>query len=283
MQEKKKVLIKKLDGTLESFDEKKLESSLTRSGVTPNMTERIVSHIVKELKEGMTTTEIYKHAFSILKKRETTSAARYSLKRAVMELGPTGFPFERFIGEILKTQGYTVSLGQTLEGACAPHEIDVIAEKGKELMIVEAKFHNELKIKSDLRVALYVKARYDDLEKNNFAGRLKKGHKHDCWIITNTDFTRNAMKYGKCTGMKVIGWSRSTIGKGLQDLIEETALHPLTCLTTLTNSEKNNILKSGNVLCRDIKNNANILEGAGVSKEKVSIVIEEISKVCLPR
>ena len=85
-----------------------------------------------------------------------------------MELGPTGFPFERFIGEILKTQGYTVSLGQTLEGACAPHEIDVIAEKGKELMIVEAKFHNELKIKSDLRVALYVKARYDDLEKNNF-------------------------------------------------------------------------------------------------------------------
>ena len=267
---------------MEAFDEGKLRMSLDRSGASSDAIDNIVLHTKNELIEGMTTSHIYRHAFNILKKKEKTSAARYSLKRAVMELGPTGFPFEKFIGEILKTKGYKITMGSTLEGACALHEIDVLAEKDDELILIEAKFHNELKVKSDLKVALYVKARYDDLKANNFAGNLKPGQKHECWIITNTDFTRNAVKYGKCAGMKVIGWSYP-VGKGLQDLIEETALHPLTCLTTLTDTEKNNVLKSGNVLCRDIKNDTDILKNAGIEDKKLTSVVEEIGRVCIPR
>ena len=282
MKEKKIILIKKLDGTMEPFEERKLRMSLDRSGASSEAIDRIVLHIKNELTEGMTTSVIYKHAFNILKEKERTSAARYSLKRAVMELGPTGFPFERFIGEILKAKGYKITLGVTMEGACSPHEVDVLAEKDNELILIEAKFHNELKVKSDLKVALYVEARYLDLEKNNFSGLLKKGQKHECWIITNTDFTRNAVRYGKCVGMKVIGWSQP-VGKGLQDLIEETALHPLTCLTTLSNVEKKAVLKSGNVLCRDLKNDISILKNAGLSNTKLNSVIEEISRVCVPR
>jgi hypothetical protein len=282
MQKKEKVLIKKLDGTIEPFDEKKLYNSLKLSGASPKVTADIVSHIEAELTEGMTTSKIYKHAFNILKKKENTPAVRYSLKRAVMELGPTGFPLERFIGEILKVKGYKVKLGLTMEGACVPHEIDVLAEKDNELILIEAKFHNELKVKSDLKIALYVQARYQDLEKNNFSGFLKKGQKHNCQIITNTGFTTNAVKYGKCVNMKMISWNQPT-GQGLQDLIEETALHPLTCLTSLTSSEKNKVLNTGNVLCRDIKKDVQILTMAGIDKNKHKPVLDEIKKVCIPR
>jgi len=278
----KKVLIKKLDGTIEPFDEEKLRNSLSRSGASDQSVDHITAHINKQLKEGMTTSHIYKEAFRLLKKKESNSAARYSLKRAVMELGPTGFPFEKFVGEILKTKGYKITLGSTIEGACADHEIDVLGEKENELIVVEAKFHNELRVKSDLKVALYVKARYLDLEKSNFGGRLKENQKHQCWIITNTNFTDNAVKYGKCVDMKVIGWSHPK-EENLLSLIEETALHPLTCLTTLSDTEKNNILKTGNVLCRDIKANSRVLRQNGLNENKVASVLREISNVCVPR
>ena len=81
----KKVLIKKLDGSVEPFDEKKLETSLKRVGASKETTERIVKHTIDELVEGMTTSEIYKNAFALLRKEgEAPIAARYSLKRAVM-------------------------------------------------------------------------------------------------------------------------------------------------------------------------------------------------------
>jgi hypothetical protein len=282
MEKKKKVLIKKLDGTVEPFDESKLRMSLDRSGASSDAISRIVSHINGLVTEGMTTSLIYKHAFEMLKEKERTPAARYSLKRAVMELGPSGFPFEKFIGEILKTKGYKITIGATIDGACASHEIDVLAEKDDELILIEAKFHNELKVKSDLKVALYVHARYEDLKKNNFGGYLKDGQHHACWIVTNTDFTYNAVKYGKCVQMKVIGWSQP-VGKSLQDLIEETALHPLTCLTTISDNEKKEILKQGSVLCRDLKNNRAILEKSGLKGKKLESVVEEMNRVCVPR
>jgi hypothetical protein len=279
----KKVLIKKLDGSVEPFDEKKLTISLERSGATKKVIDSIIKHTTAELVEGMTTSEIYKNAFTLLRKQgESPVAARYSLKRAVMDLGPSGFPFENLIGGILEKKGYKISLGLAIEGACAFHEVDVVAEKKDRLVVVEAKFHNQLGVKSDLKVALYVKARYDDIEKLGFGKRLKTGQKHESWIITNTNFTKNANRYGKCVGMKMIGWSHPRDG-GLQALIEETALHPLTCLTTLSQNEKTKILNSGTVLCKDVKADNNILKKAGLSGIKLKEVIKEINTLCVPR
>ena len=46
-----------------------------------------------------------------------------------MDLGPTGYPFEDYVAEILKTEGYQTQVRQVLEGNCVSHEIDVIAQK----------------------------------------------------------------------------------------------------------------------------------------------------------
>src|ERR1700685_1354929 len=93
--------ITKADGELEPFDPAKLERSLAHAGASSTMRARILSHVITALHPGIMTEEIYRHAFQMLREHEEKPvAARYSMKRAVFALGPSGFPFERFLAEV---------------------------------------------------------------------------------------------------------------------------------------------------------------------------------------
>ena len=74
----------KATGEREEFNPQKLHDSLMRAGASEEATDNIVSQIEKELKDGATTKDIYKHAFDLLGREEKPAAARYSLRRAVM-------------------------------------------------------------------------------------------------------------------------------------------------------------------------------------------------------
>jgi len=152
----------KESGEIENFDEGKLINSLLKARATNELVEEIVAHIKTELKEGMGTDQIYKHASFLLKKKSRKVEISYSLKRAVLDLGPSGFPFEKFIGEILREKGFKVINNLLIKGRCAEHELDVLAYNENKLITAEAKFHNSLGVKSDLKTALYVKAKFDD-------------------------------------------------------------------------------------------------------------------------
>jgi hypothetical protein len=215
------VSILKASGSREAFDVEKLRASLLRSGASGEAVESVVNHVLPELKDGMSTHDIYEHAYKFLSEWKKPIAERYSLRRAVMNLGPTGFLFEDLVAEILKEKGYSVLTDQTVLGACVPHEVDVVAWNDKKLIMVEAKFHNELGTKSDLKVALYVKARIDDLKQNifNYGGKDRK--LDEGWLITNTKFSSTALHYGLCNNMIMIGWNYPEKGN-LQDMIEES-------------------------------------------------------------
>ncbi|NQV88224.1 MAG: restriction endonuclease [Parcubacteria group bacterium] len=271
-----KTLIVKGNGEKEFFDAEKLESSLVRSGASPETINEIVAHI-GELKDGMSTSQIYKHAHFLLIKIEKKAASRYSLRRAVMDLGPSGFPFENFIGEIMREKGFTVETDKIVMGECVAHEIDVIAYNENKLIMMEAKFHNELGIKSDLKVALYVKARFDDLkEKKYFYG--KERNLDEGWLITNTKFTSTAIQYGVCCGLKMVGWNYPLKGN-LQDMIEDGDLHPITCLTNLGQHHTNELFGRGVVLCKTILENTDILKDVGLKDFEISKIQEEISNL----
>jgi len=110
-----------------------------------------------------------------------------------MELGPTGYPFEDFVTEILKAKGYVTQTRSILLGKCVSHEIDVIAQKNAEKIMVEAKYHNAPGIHTDVHVSLYTKARFDDLkEKYQFS---------QPWLFTNTKITPDALAYALCVNM----------------------------------------------------------------------------------
>lgn len=286
----KPILIIKEGGEREEFDPSKLQDSLEKAGAQSTMADKIIRTIVEEVQKGIcdpnskdgdtcSVHAIHNKAFNMLREMSAAIAARYSLRRSIMEFGPTGFPFEEYIAGVYTAKGYKTLTDQMVLGGCVPHEVDVVAWKKNELMMAEVKYHNEQQNKTDLKVTLYVKARYDDLKDTVFDYDGMTPRKIDKWLlITNTKFTETAIKYAECKGLDLIGWVYPRKGN-LLDMIEETKLHPVTCLTTLTTNDKKELLSKDIVLCKTIYNDRTILKNFGYSDAKIAAVIEEIAQV----
>lgn len=269
------LLITKADGTHERFDPAKLEHSLMHAGASSTARARILAELTHEIQPMMTTEEIYRRAYTLLRDSEAAPiAARYSTKRAVSSLGPSGFPFEQFFGEVLRAHGWTVRTNMTLMGRCAPHEVDVLAEKDGKRVGIEAKFHNDPGGKTDIKDALYVHARYEDLRQ----APTKSSRVDEGWLVTNTQFTSNAIRYARCTNLTVIGWDYPRT-RGLLQMIEEAKVHPLTCLTTLSEGEKRRLLDNKVVLCKSVQTE-HVLREYGVAPAKIPQVLEEAKRLC---
>ena len=273
------VYVNKADGSKEIFEESKLIDSLEHAGATAEQITQIVNNVGAEMKNGMTTGQIYTRAFDILRTISVQTAMKYSLRRALSELGPGGFPFERYVARILEKKGYSTLVDQIVVGHCVPHEVDIVAWKGDELIFVEAKFHNEFGFKSDLKVALYIKARFDDLRGQKFMFGGKERTMTDGWLITNTKFTDQAVKFSECQGLRLIGWNYPHTNN-LQDMIQELSLHPFTCLSTLSNTAKRQLLDAGVLLCTDISANPDMLRKLQFDERHISRVLQEIDDVC---
>lgn len=268
------LFIVKSTGEQEQFEPAKLVSSLRKAGASKDQAESVLLHIQREMVSGMTTAEIYSHAFKVLRKIARPVAARYSMKRAIAELGPEGFPFEKFIAEIFKAEGYEAVTDQTVQGHCVEHEVDVVAWKGNDLVMIEAKFHNEPGLKSDIKVALYVKARWDDLKGREYEYGGKMRPLTTFQLFTNTKFTDHAIRYAACSGLQLVGWNYPAKGN-LEDLVMEVGLQPLTCLTTLSQAEKKVLLGAGIILCKQLISERSKLAEYGIDKSKIDDVIAE--------
>lgn len=262
-------------GEAELFDVGKLELSLRKSHAPLPLVNNVIKMVVGNLKDGVTTSEIYNEAYALLRKLEKPVAMRYSMRRAIMDLGPTGFPFEKLIGEILRLRGYSVEVDKVVDGHCASHEVDILGYNDNELIAIEAKYHNSIGIQTDLKVALYIKARIDDLKKANIPIAGRERQVTEGWIVTNTKFTSSAIKYGECQGIKMLGWNYPAEGS-LHDIVEEAKLHPLTILTTLSATDKKALLESGAVLCSSLRDHPEYLSAVGITGSHKEKTLEEI-------
>lgn len=269
----------KASGERELWNPQKLLRSLRAAKAGNELAQEIVRHIEKDLRDGLRTSDIYAHAFTLLKRYDRPIAAEYSLRKSLAELGPSGFPFERFVARLLDAGGYRTRVGRTIRGACVEHEVDVVAEKNDEVILVEAKFHNSSEIKSDVKVALYVAARFDDIAKRMRREEDAPRRFTHAWLITNTNFTSQAIKYGACAGLALTGWNHPK-GRTLQDLVQESQMHPVTCLTSLSSAQKTRLLEEGIVLCRDIVKDPGPLLKIGIPKTRVAAVVKEGERLC---
>lgn len=316
------MLILKADGTTEPFEIEKLIFALTRAGAKRSVAEEIANHITDKChdsggKEQIIKTDyIYHLAFKQLKNISRNSALKFSIKRAMLELGPSGFPFEEFIAEVWRAKGYTAITGQMVYGSCVSHEVDVIAWKENELVMVEAKYHSDGGARTDLKTALYVKARYDDIRTQTFTlksfdlskvvgvslddmhtfekgsqrdsnGELRDGKKvvpmaempqklTEGWLITNTHFSDTAVTYANCNNLKLMSYDHPE-GGSLQELIIQHKLYPITVLTTLNTAQKKELMLKNVILCKTLHSSQKAMEEIGFSKEKIYEVLEEVS------
>lgn len=277
----KEIYVSKASGDSVPFSSEKLRSSLLRSGAGEDIADYVIGKVEEELYEGISTKKIYQKAFKILRsEKERPLAARYKLKQAIMELGPSGFPFEKFVAELFKAQGYQVKTGQIMPGICVKHEIDVIAEKEGEHLLIECKFHNNSGYYSNVKVPLYIHSRFSDIHK-----RLEKIPENNLinfsgWVVTNTKFTGDAIQYGVCIGLHLLGWDFPR-EKNLRDLIDEQRLYPITSLLSLSKHEKNLLLDKDIVLCKSLMENEKMLKNIGLTNTtKVQQVLTECYKIC---
>ncbi len=269
----------KSSGERVKFSLHKLRNSLKRSGADDPAIEHILDTVRDELYQGISTKEIYNRAFALLKKRKSVFASKYKLKKAIYELGPTGFPFERFVGAVLQYSGYNTVVGKIVKGKCVPHEVDVVARKNSEYLVVECKFHGEEGRKCNVKVPLYIHSRYQDIialnrDQNN--GRMIPD---EGWVVTNTRFTKDAIQFGECAGLYLLSWDHPK-ENGLKDRIDRLGLYPITVSTLLINREKQFLLSRDIVLCKQLLDDVFYLDHLGVSEQRKQKILNEIKMLC---
>lgn len=273
--------VAKSDGNLEDFNAQKLRHSLQKSGATQEEISSIVGEIESILYDGIKTQEIYRHAFDLLRSSEAIVAARYSLRRALFNLGPTGFPFEDFLSRLFESEGYTTKTRVILQGSCAEHELDVAAYNRDHSFVAEAKFHSHPGMKSDLQVALYSFARLEDLKNTKICSQDICGIT-ELMIITNTKFTSSAENYGVCKGLKLLSWDFPK-GNNLHDRIQRSGLYPITVLQTLSVSQKRALIDRGVIVCSDLVAKPHLLRHVHISQKRSESVLAEAAKLCSER
>jgi hypothetical protein len=273
-------LVKKASGEMQPFYIGKLESSLRRVGADEEMIRAIADNIQDWLTEGVTTRKIYGRAFALLRKRQRSIAARYSLKNAIMELGPSGYPFEHFIGHVFKSKGFEVAIGQEVEGICVKHEVDVIATDASNQHLVECKFYNNQGKFANVQVPLYIRSRVDDIVKKRKSQIEYQGIEFHGWVVTNTRFTTDAMSFGECSGLNLLSWDYPQ-GNSLKSIVEDKGIFPVTALTLLSKVDKQRLLDKGIVLCLQILQKPEVLDYLDFKSSKKRRVIEEVEDLCM--
>jgi hypothetical protein len=273
------IFVTKASGEAAPFSETKLRSSMKRAGATKEQINEIVQKISKSLYPGITTRKIYSIAFNLLRGSSRPVAARYHLKKGLMELGPSGFPFEKFIAEVLKYQGYHAKIGEIIKGKCVNHEIDIIAAKNEQYFMIECKYHNLPGTVCNVKIPLYIHSRFKDIEFSVQSLPQNVKSFNQGWLVTNTSFTHDAIQYGNCAGLRLLGWNYPK-DNNLRSQIDSLGLYPITCLTSLSKAEKQILLNKKIVLCQEITHDENILINAGIKPGRIKNIMEEATTIC---
>jgi len=250
----KTLYVTKSDNSRELYDENKVISSILRAHVGRECENRILSSLKSKLYENIPTSEIFELVNRELKNLCPQGSDRYQLKKALMELGPTGYPFERFIAKLLTEFGYKTANSQIMDGLCVKHEVDVVAIKDEREYFIECKYHNQPGNRTDIKTALYVYARGEDLRKK--LELLDKKTKFEPWIVTNTKFSTEAIVYGECQKMRLTGWGYPEKGN-LEEMVDSKNMYPVTTLSILSFEQKRLLMDNDFIIIQDLLNNNN--------------------------
>ncbi len=266
----RKFQIYKARGNTEFFSRDKLYTSLRRTDLPPRQCDLITDQVSRESSEGDRTRDIYKKALRLVHERSPVAAIQYSLKRALLELGPTGHHFETYVARYFERLGYRATTCQTLQGRYVRHEVDVVAQKQGRSSFVECKFHNRVGSKNDVKVTLYVKARWDDLREGPEGKRLE-----NFYLVSNTAFSADALTYARGTGLLLLGVNAPAERSFLEE-IKGLRLYPITSLRRLSKLMKQHLLSRNIILAADLPAHLNLLLQLGLEESSIDSLLAEI-------
>ena len=242
-----------LQGEEELFSLEKIYQSAKRAGASSSLASKIVESVRQSAYPGIKTSKIFEMVRKMLHKEDFQTSIKFSLKKAIKKLGPTGFPFEKYIGAIFEDLGYQVKLNQHPQGLCISYEIDFIAQKEKTLYIGECKYRNlpkEESIHSTIALANY--ARFMDLKDGKFLNQKKFANfEIKSILVTNARFSLDAINFSHCRGVELLGW-RYPKNRGLEYFIESKNLYPITILPSLNSHLAHIFVSKDMMLVKDL-------------------------------
>jgi len=264
----------KATGKRAKFNPKKIEGTLYRIGAPEDAVKAVIEQISNEVYDGITTKKVYRRVLQLLDQYHPRASACYSLREAIMRLGPAGFPFETYLARVLNEHGYKTKLRTKLKGKCVTHEIDIIIEKDGVRAFIEAKFRNAPGMYIDLKETMYTYARFLDLNngKNPF---------DEVWMGCNTKASQPAKNYAECMGIKILCWHHPP-GKGLESLVESKNLYPVTALRNIDKKSVDAFSKAGYMLMKDLieEDYSKLQKKTMLPKKKLNMLIKEAELVC---
>jgi len=221
------IWVVKESGEKEQFSRQKAANALRRAGLSAKESDEALRELQPKLYNGISTKKIYAMLYELIEDMKPEVSHKYNLKRALFDIGPEGYGFEDFISKLLPLEGYRTDVRQILTGKCVNHEVDVVASRGKDTFMIECKFHNQYGTRCRIQTALYVYARFLDLQEGARMGLCKEVTMP--WLITNTKFSDDVVAYGECMGFPLLGW-RYPMKEGLEALIDKTKCYPVTVI-----------------------------------------------------
>lgn len=273
--------ILKSSGINEDFTISKLINSLMRSGAPSEVAYEIAKEIEKELPSKARTGEIFRQARRLLRRHNLASGMRYSIKKSIFDLGPSGYPFERFFGKIMEHHGHTVETNRIVRGYCVDHEVDVIARNSNAYSVIECKYHSDAGKATDVKIALYVHARFLDIKKAADMNPEKNMTFNNGWLVTNTRCSIDAIRYAECVGLKIVSW-RYPEKSSLERMIEDKKLYPVTILHSVRKNMLEPLFNKDIILAKDIADMPleAFLMKSGLDEQTAKNLKREADEIC---
>lgn len=268
-----KIMIRKKSNSFEEFSEKKYRQSLIRAGVSKIHTDQIVEQIQQRMKDYFSTSLLHNATYKAILKISKVHAANYNIKRAIYNLGPTGYPFEILCAEMFKAKGFKTRVSVTKKGKFVKHEVDVVARRDDINIFCECKFHNHKFHKNDIKIPLYVHSRYLDIKEGNPYDTFKYA------LITNTLFSEDAIKYAEGVGLLLYSMNYPKKNTFI-DLIRRYKVYPITALKSLRVRDRKKLLESKIVVIKQIKRAS--LEELDLTELQITKVLQEIKILTRP-
>ncbi|MCL5024706.1 MAG: restriction endonuclease [Nitrospirae bacterium] len=271
----------KASGRPEAFDLQKLTDSLVRSGADRDVAADVAARVQKQIGPSPHTRQIFRLAKKLLRQYNHASGMRYSLKSAIFSLGPSGFPFEKYFARILTAHGYSAELDRIIDGYCVKHEVDILAGKGSNHYVIECKYHTNGGKPTDVKVALYVHSRVEDIrkayERNGGNAAIEQG-----WLVTNTRCSTDAIRFAGCVGLRIVSW-RYPEKESLEKMIEEKRLYPITVLSSARKGSLVTLFERNIILARDIADmeHQDFITRSGLDARSAVVLKREADALCL--
>jgi hypothetical protein len=245
----KKIRVTKWDGRLEEYNSRKVRKTLTRIGASNDVADEIIEKLEDEIYDKIQTEKILDMVFDMLNEYKSSVSFMKDLRTALAQMKPKP-DFELYIRTLMEAQGYETQASRVIQGFCVTHEIDGVLSKNDTITYLEVKNHHDSHTYTPFNITLAAKSKSDDIREGYEKG-LNNYNFDEVLIVCNTRLTDHARQYAECVGIKHIGWNEPT-GRGIDALITESKIYPVTMLRELSSNEHDILSGEGVVTLQDL-------------------------------